>query len=170
MHEITLADLRCVYLGSVAEIALLAPHQPFHYKTIQPPPAHALEMIGYLKHVRPLLVPAIFGRAKYTLYFVRWPVDRDLIDLDGRVADSTSTAEDFTDAEFTGYMEAGCQECGSRWHVLVVDFDLRLDVVEKLAHEQRPAPPYQACPQCGHSLRQVVTDILAPAGCMRIDR
>ena len=106
-------------------------------------------MIAQLGHVRPLLSPApSWGRRDQPklLSFARWPL-------------GTSPSEaSLSDAVLTAYLAASCRDCGSRWHTLVVNFDLTArrsasypDIVSEL------------CPRCRNSLGQVVTDLFGPA-------
>ncbi|MCA9658348.1 MAG: hypothetical protein KC486_08390 [Myxococcales bacterium] len=128
-----LGGLDAALLDGLDELDAAAEASDFRYADAAPSRA-ALAMLTRLEHVRPLLSSALWSRRGGTtvLCFARWPEG------------AAPAAETLADAVLTRYLAARCRWCGSRWHALVVDFDL---VVR---------------PRCDDLVGQLVTDILGP--------
>ena len=134
-----------VLLPSAAAIEDVA--WTIRYAGLTPSP-EVLAKIAKFGHVRPLLSPTPWDRRGQTklLSFARWPVG------------TTPSEATLHHAVLTAYLAASCRSCGSRWHTLVVNFDL----VARQPASCR-AIVSELCPRCRNSLGQVVTDLFGPA-------
>jgi hypothetical protein len=94
--------------------------------------------------------------------FLVWATQRDLNEIDSRVAQGTHGEDDFADsikAEAQRHLTR-CFECGASHPALVVDLGNPYPGAPELMGNKVRVFAGKRCPNCGHPLRQVVALLL----------
>lgn len=97
--------------------------------------------------------------------YLYWSEEKDLGELDRRVAEGTWSDADFELSILTFYQPHWCVYCNSVWDALVVcGFDFYLGHKDLCERKTRGKwHRVNTCPKCGSWLRQLVVEIYGPS-------
>lgn len=159
MHWISAEGTKFIYLLGPED-----PEQVTASGVIVPMPEPSiLALLRGLRDVRVVVFESMLRHGRGHIYYLFWRDCPDLSLIDKRVLDGSYSDADFETSVKTVHQETWCDQCGTRWHTLVIPPGDPYPNAPGLLEKKVAASTFERCPACGLPFRQMAVKVLGPA-------